>query len=162
MDFYAQAGTPVHVYAAPKHAASVTASVLRVAPTCASGNISHGGHVVFIGIFHEGVRVGDIAYAHVNPDFNRDGVTNATDLNYRGSIGRWGGYIGTVGKYTRNSCWDVANSAGHHVHLELANVKNYSCYRSLGAGSVINTGEYMGYLGGGFASSANRPCPSGA
>lgn len=165
MDFYAPAGTAVRVYAAPKNSAynsTVTAQVLSVRPACRSGIISYGGYVVFVGVFHEGVRVGDIAYAHVNPDFNRDGVTNSADINYRGSISRWGGYIGQIGKYTRNSCWDVGTTAGHHLHLEFANVKNYACYRNLPAGSVIKASEYMGYLGGAYASGPNRPCPPGA
>jgi hypothetical protein len=165
MDFYAPAGTEVRVYAAPKNAAlnsQITARVLSVRATCASGVIGHGGYAVFVGIFHSGVRVGSIAYAHVNPDFDRNGVTNSADIGYRGSLSRWGGYIGKVGAYTRNSCWDVGSTSGHHVHLEFANVRNYSCYRNLGAGSVIAQGEYMGYLGGAYATARNRPCPAGA
>ncbi len=150
-DLYAPAGTAVRVYVAPKTSASVTTKVLNVKPASASGTVSYGGYVVFVGVYHEGVRVGDVAYAHVNPDFNQDGVTNSTDLNFRGSLSRWGGYVGKVGKYTKNSCWDVSTTAGHHVHIELSNVKNYACYRSLGAGSTVKAGEYVGYLGGAFA-----------
>jgi hypothetical protein len=165
MDFYAPAGTQVRLYAAPKNTAynrTITAKVLNVRAACRSGVISQGGYVVFVGIFHEGVRVGDIAYAHVNPDFDGNGVTNSADVNFRGSLNRWGGYIGTIGRYTRNGCWDVGSTAGHHLHLEFANVRNYSCFRKLSAGSVISQHEYMGYLGGAYASGVNRPCPAGA
>jgi hypothetical protein len=165
MDFYAPAGTAVRLYAAPKNSAlnsQITGQVLNVRPACKTGRVSDGGYVVFVGLFHSGVRVGSIAYAHVNPDFDGNGATSSTDVNYRGSLNRWGGYVGKIGAYTRNSCWDVGSTAGHHAHLEFANVRNYSCYRSLAAGSVISQSEYMGYLGGSYASSANRPCPSGA
>ena len=71
-------------------------------------------------------------------------------------------YIGTVGAYSPNTCWQVNSTSGHHVHLEFANVQNYSCYRNLAAGSVISQTEYMGYLGGAFATARNKPCPAGA
>jgi hypothetical protein len=165
MDFYAPAGTPVRLYAAPKNSAlnsQITAKVLSVRATCASGRIADGGYVAFVGLYHSGTRVGSIAYAHVNPDFNGDGVTNSTDIGYRGSLNRWGGYIGRVGAYSPNTCWQVNSTSGHHVHLEFANVQNYSCYRNLAAGSVISQSEYMGYLGGAFATARNKPCPAGA
>lgn len=165
MDFYALAGTDVYLYAAPKNSnlnSQITAKVLAVRPGCASGRVGDGGYVVFVGIFHSGVRIGDISYMHVNPDFNKDGVTNTQDTSFRGSLPRWGGYIGKVGKYTNNTCWAVSTTSGHHLHLEFANVKNYSCYRNLAAGSVIARGEYMGYLGGAFATKVNSSCPAGA
>ena len=96
MDFYAAAGTQVRLYAAPRNTAqnsSITAKVLIVKPACGSGIIANGGHVVIVGIFDQGVRIGSIAYAHVNPAVS----TGQT-------IPRWGGYIGTIGKYTKNSC----------------------------------------------------------
>jgi hypothetical protein len=165
MDFYAPAGTAVRLYAAPKNSAlnsQITAKVLSVRAACRSGRIGDGGYVVFVGLYHSGTRVGSIAYTHVNPDFNADSVTNSTDVNYRGGLNRWGGYIGKVGKYTRSTCWDVSSTAGHHLHLEFANVRNYSCYRNLSAGAVIAQSEYMGYLGGAYATAPNRPCPAGA
>lgn len=165
MDCYAPAGTAVRVYVAPKNSSlgsQITASVLSVTPACGSGVIGNGGYAVFVGIYHSGVRVGSLAFAHVWPDFNRSGSTTGADTGFRGSISRWGGYIGTIGRFTRNPCWDVANVNGHHTHLEFVNVRNYSCYRNLAAGSTIAAGEYQGYLGGSYASARNRPCPAGA
>lgn len=164
MDFYAPAGTDVMVFAAPKNSVynnEITAQVLSVRAACGSGVIGNGGYVVIVGIVHAGVRVGSVAYAHVNPDFDRNGVTNSTDISFRGTVSRWGGYIGKVGSYVRNSCWDVGTTNGHHVHVEFANVKNYACYRDLAPGSVISQGEFMGYVGGAYASAKNKPCPAG-
>lgn len=165
MDFYAPAGTEVRMYAAPKNSAlgsAITAQVIGVRAACKSGNTSHGGYVVFVGLFHSGVRVGNVAYSHVMPDFNRDGVTNAADTGFRGNISRWGGFIGRVGKFTYNDCWQVSTTAGHHLHIEMSNVRHFSCFRAMPAGSVIRVSEYMGYLGGAYASSRNQPCPTGA
>ena len=122
-------------------------------PACGSGVIANGGYAVIVGIFDRGTRIGSIVYAHVNPAVQ----TGQT-------ISRWGGLIGTVGKYTRNSCWDVSNSNGHHVHIEFANISGWACYRAVNAGSVIAQGEYMGYLGGvrgQWTTGRNQRCPSG-
>lgn len=166
IDYYAVAGTPVRVYAAPKDGSlgsRVTARVLLVRAACATGVIGYGGYQVQVGFYDGTVRVGSVTYAHVNPDFNGDGVTNSTDVNFRGGISRWGGYIGKVGAYTRNSCWDVSGSSGHHLHMEFANVKNYSCYRpGVPQGATLKASEYVGYLGGAFAAATRRACPSGA
>lgn len=166
IDYYAVAGTPVRVYAAPKNSAlnnRVTARVLLVRAACASGVIGYGGYQVQVGLFDGAARVGSVTYAHVNPDFNGDGQTTAADVNYRGGISRWGGYIGKVGAYTRNSCWDVSRSSGHHLHMEFANVKNYSCYRpGVPQNATLKASEYMGYLGGAYASGTRRACPHGA
>lgn len=166
LDYYARAGTQVRVYAAPKDgsiANRVSARVLLVRATCFSQEISLGGYQVQIGFYDGAVRVGSVTYAHVQPDFNGDGVTSAADVNYRGGISRWGGYIGKVGAYVRNTCWDVSNPLGHHVHMEFANVKNYACYRpGLPQNATLRASEYMAYLGGTYARSARQACPHGA
>lgn len=166
IDYYAVAGTAVRVYAAPKNGAlgsRVTARVLLVRSACASQVIANGGYQVQVGFFDGTVRVGSVTYTHVNPDFNGNGRTDTADVNYRGSISRWGGYIGKVGQYTRNSCWDVSQASGHHVHMEFANVKNYSCYRpGVPQNATLKASEYMGYLGGAYASGTRKACPNGA
>jgi len=166
IDFYAVAGTPVRVYAAPKDGAlsnGTTARVLLVRAACGSGVIGNGGYSVQVGFFDGATRVGSVTYAHVNPDFDNDGATTANDLNYRGGISRWGGYIGKVGAYTRNSCWDVSNPAGHHVHMEFVNVKNYACYRpGVPQNATLKASEYLGYLGGFYANGGRQACPQGA
>lgn len=166
MDYYQVAGTRVRLYAAPKDSAlgsGITAKVIAVGPTCASKVIAEGGYNVTVALYDRGVRVGSVSYAHVNPDFNDDGVTNASDRDFRGSLNRWGGYIGKVGAYTRNSCWDVRTSTGHHVHMEFANVKNYSCFRAGVANhAALSSTNYIGYLGGSYASTRQAGCPSGA
>ena len=109
-------------------------------------------------------RVGVVVYAHVNPDFNGDGVTNSADINFRGGISRWGGYLGTVGAYRRVSggCWDVRTTGGQHVHMELSNERRYACYRpGMGDHAQLRTSNYLGYLGGNFASGRKAACPNG-
>ena len=166
MDFYAVAGTPVRVYAAPKDGAlsnSTTARVLLVRAACGSGVIANGGYQVQVGFYDGATRVGSVTYAHVDPDFNGDGTTNSSDINFRGGISRWGGYIGKVGAYARNSCWDVGVPTGHHVHMEFSNVKNYSCFRpGVPQNATLKATEYVGYLGGFYANGARRECPQGA
>lgn len=174
IDFYARAGTAVKVYAAPKDArlnSQVTARVLHVGPVCgartgesAAARLARGGYQVQIGFFDGGIRVGSVAYGHVQVgDLNRDGAINSKDVAYRGGISRWGGVIGTVGKYTRNSCWDVSRVEGHHVHMEFANVKNFSCYRpNVPQNATLKASEYMGYLGGAFTRAKSTACPVGA
>jgi hypothetical protein len=166
MDYYA-VGAPVKVFAAPKDSrldSRITATVKDVRPTCGAkytgetvaSRVARGGWAVFVGIYDGGVQVGTIAYGHVNPAF-------AT--TYRGGINRWGGDVGTVGKYTQNSCWDVGVDAGHHTHLELSNENpNYmSCYRpGVPQNATLSASEYIGYLGGSFATARSQACPSGA
>ena len=167
LDYYAVAGTKLYVYAAPKDGtlgSAVTAQVVKVAPACGSGVIGDGGYAVQVGLFHSGVRVGVVVYAHVNPDFNGDGVTNSADINFRGGISRWGGYLGTVGAYRRVSggCWDVRTTGGQHVHMELSNERRYACYRpGMGDHAQLRTSNYLGYLGGNFASGRKAACPNG-
>jgi hypothetical protein len=166
MDYYAPAGTGVRLYAAPKDSAlgsQITAKVVYIQPTCRSGSVSSGGYAVHIAIYHSGVQVGSIVYGHVQPDFNKDGATTSADTGYRKGIARWGGYIGTVGKYTKNPCWDVSGTSGHHTHVELGNIKNFACYRpGVAQHARIAEHEYIGYLGGAFASAKKQACPSGA
>jgi hypothetical protein len=166
MDYYAIAGTPVKLFAAPKDNRlndRITARVLDVRPTCAPragerlvDQVARGGYAVFVGIFDGDMRVGTIAYGHVNPAFS---------TTYRGGLVRWGGDIGTVGRYARNSCWDVGVSTGHHVHLELSNESPslLACYRpGVPQNATLAAKEYVGYLGGAFATARKQACPSGA
>lgn len=172
MDYYQVAGTRAYVYAAPKDSSlnsAITAKVVKVGPACLSGVIGDGGYAVQVSLYDTGVRVGTVVYAHVNPDFNNDGATTSTDVNYRGSISRWGGYIGKIGAYrvgttaNPNTCWDVHSSGGQHVHIELSNEKNYACYRpGVAQHASIAVHEYIGYLGGAFATGPKTACPSGA
>ncbi len=166
LDYYAVAGTSVKVYVAPKDsrlASRITTQVLDVQPTCAavagetaSQRIARGGYVVFVGVFDSGLRVGTVAYAHVNPAF-------AT--SYRGTLNRWGGVVGTVGQYTYNKCWQVSVSTGHHVHMEFSNENPtyMACYRpNVPQNATLAVSEYMGYLGGAFATTRQQACPVGA
>jgi hypothetical protein len=112
--------------------------------------------------------VGTVVYAHVNPDFDRNGVTNDADLAYRGDLadsgGRWGGYLGTVGEYTNSECWDVTNPNGHHVHIELSNENEhgFSCFRpGMSGNENVQETEYIRYLGGAWASGRSQACPHG-
>lgn len=166
MDYYAPAGTAVAVYAAPKDASlssGITAQVLQVRAGCRSRSVSEGGYLVQVGIYDRGVEVGVLSYMHVNPDFNRDGRTTSSDLAFRGKVSRWGGYIGTVGKYVKSSCWAVNTASGTHVHFEAANLSHYSCFRGgVPNNATLASHSYIGYLGGWFVYGKKRACPSGA
>lgn len=166
MDYYGPAGTPVKLFVAPKDDrlnSRITAQVLDVRPTCKRLNgetsaqqLSRGGYAVFVGVFDGGVRVGTVSYSHVSPAFAAD---------YRGNMPRWGGDIGTVGQYSRNSCWNVTSQAGHHVHAEFSNEnqRQMSCYRpGVPQNASLTANEYIGYLGGAFASQRKQACPTGA
>jgi len=145
MDIPAGAGQTVQVYAAPQDGRStVTAKVLSVAPACASHRISDGGYVVRVGFFNGAAEIGYVAYAHLNPS-----------VSAGQSISRWGGVLGTVGSYTRSSCW-----TGSHSHVEAYNVHNYSCFNgTFHRGIAIAKSNFIGRLGGRYATHQRQACP---
>jgi len=147
-------GAAVYVYAAPQDSrlgGQITARVERVGLACSvrSGESyesarRRGGHHVKVGIYHGSTRVGTVTYVHINA-----AVSNGQ------TISRWGGYVGTVGTYTSNSCW-----TGRHLHVELYNDSNYACYnKSWKQGQQMYRTNFIGYLGGSFASSPRQGCP---
>lgn len=142
-------GTAVHLYAAPQvSSTSVTARVQTVTPACASGVVSQGGYVVVVVFYSGSTKVGYAAFAHVNPSV----ATGQT-------ISRWGTTLGTVGSYSRNSCW-----TGVHTHIELGNVHNYSCFNKGWApgnpwGSHMNATNFIGFIGGDRTSGPRQHCP---
>ena len=150
-------GSAVRLYAAPKNTTynnQITARVQWVGTACtptsgesSASTLGRGGRAVTVAIYHGSSKIGTVAFVHVN-----------TSLRGGEAIARWGGQIGTVGSYTRNSCW-----TGVHVHAELFNASGYACYNGTwSAGQSIVAGNYIGYLGGTFASAPRRPCPAGA
>jgi hypothetical protein len=103
-----------------------------------------GGDAVRVGIYDGGTRVGTVTYVHVN-----------AAVSGGQAISRWGGVVGTVGSYRSNPCW-----RGRHLHAELYNDVNYACYnRGWRSGQRMSVTNFIGYLGGAFASAPRQACP---
>lgn len=151
-DIGASAGQAVRLYAAPNESwRNITARVDNVALACGprSGETyeqtrRRGGHVVVVGLYEGGTRVGWVTYTHVNPTVSKGQ-----------GISRWGTTVGTVGSYISNGCW-----TGVHLHLEMTNESNYSCYnRGWRPGQWMNPGNFIGFLGGAYAAGPRQACP---
>ena len=138
-------GDPVVLYAAPQdESLPVTATVQAVGPACASGVISDGGYRVTVELSSNGSPIGTVTYAHLDPTVQQGQV-----------IDRWGTQVGTVGAYNQSGCW-----MGVHSHVELSNQTKYSCYNSTFApGQAVAPTNFIGFLGGEYASGRNAPCP---
>ncbi|MGY2084872.1 hypothetical protein [Blastococcus sp. SYSU DS0539] len=146
------AGQEVKLYAAPQQSGrSIGAKVEKVLLSCAirAGETyeqarQRGGHTVVIGLYEGGTRIGWVAYAHVNPRVSQGAW-----------VSRWGTTVGTVGSYHSNSCW-----TGVHLHIELTNETNYSCYnRGWRPGQQMYRTNFIGFLGGAYAYAPRQACP---
>lgn len=149
-------GQRVYVYAAPQDTGlnkAIRAKIQSVSPICArrkgesvNAQLARGGSAVVVAIYSGTTKVGAVTYGHVQP------TVRAGD-----PVSRWGGQIGTIGQYQANGCWD-----GVHLHMELYNEARYACYNgAFSAGAPMRRTNYIGYLGGAFASAAKKPCPRG-
>lgn len=151
-DLGAGAGQAVNLYAAPNDTwRTITAKVERVVLSCAprSGEtyqqtLSRGGNAVVVGVYENQTRVGWLTYTHVNPS-----VSPGQWIN------RWGAQVGTVGSYTPNSCW-----TGAHLHMEMTNESNYSCFnRGWHSGQPMSKSNFVGFLGGAYRTAPRQACP---
>ncbi|WP_157467389.1 hypothetical protein [Frankia sp. QA3] len=143
-DIAVGAGTPVAVYVAPQNGGyDVATRVDQIGAACRAGD---GASFVTVGIYTNGVRVGSITYGHVRP-----GVQAGQ------WVGRWGAVIGTVADglpYDAN-CW-----TGPHVHLQMFNVHNYSCFnRGYGTNYHVDATNFVGFSGGRRVGGAGQACP---
>jgi hypothetical protein len=140
-------GERVMLYAAPVNSGyTVSAHIDTVGPACASGRISDGGYRVTVGIYAGSTKIGTVTYAHIKPSVSAGQW-----------VPRWGARIGSVGSYTWSSCWQ-----GPHVHIEMSNRHNYSCFSNIFLkypGAKLSETNFQGYLGGGYASGSRRACP---
>lgn len=148
------AGAAVRLYAAPQNTAynnQIIARVQSVRTACAprsgestAATLSRGGRAITVAIFHNTTKIGTVTFVHVD-----------SGLSAGQTISRWGSQVGTIGRYTSNSCW-----TGVHLHAELYNESNYACYnKGWRPGQTMNAANFIGYLGGAFASAPRRPCP---
>ena len=141
------AGAGVTLYAAPQNSKlnnRIRAVVQDVQLACRSRNAADGGYTVTVAIYNGSTKIGTIAYVHVDPRVSR-GQT----------IKRWGTVIGTVGSYRSNGCW-----GGVHLHMELMSMTNYACFnKGWKPGQRMRKTNFVGYLGGSFASAPRRACP---
>lgn len=141
------AGEDVFLYAAPQDSrlgSSIRAKVERVVNSC-SGSV-YGGKTVVIGLYNSSTRSGTVAYAHVAP-------TSA--MTAGAYISRWGTKIGDANSYRKSSCWE-----GVHVHIELLSDTNYACYnKGWRPGQTMYKTNFIGYVGGSFATAPRRSCP---
>lgn len=139
----------VYLYAAPQNGAdAIRAFVIQ------TGNLSCGaGRYVKIELRRGSTPIGVLTYAHLNL---------ASGIAPGAEVSRWGGYLGTV--WTNGSavagkslpCW----YGTPHIHFEALNYANYACYtKEWAGGGTMNAGNFMGYIGGWFASGRGARCP---
>ena len=147
VDLGAPVGTPAVVYAAPQNpAVAIRAVVDNIQPACSSRLVSDGGYAITVAFYAGSTRVGSATYGHINP---MAGLTRGQ------AISRWGGIVGTVGTYNRGGCW-----TGPHLHFQMYSQHNYACYnRGWQDRQHMNPSNFLGYIGGNFASASRRPCP---
>jgi hypothetical protein len=140
-------GMAVSVFAAPQDPNlnnQIRAVVQDVQLACRSRRPADGGHTVTVAIYHGSTKIGTIAYVHVDPRVSRGQTIN-----------RWGAVIGTVGSYRSNGCW-----SGVHLHMELMSMTNYACFnKGWRPGQRMRRTNFVGYIGGAFASAPRRACP---
>lgn len=144
-----QGGAPVWLYAAPQDPnVNIRAYVTRI------GNTSCGAGKFVQVELRQGTSypIGTLTYAHLN----------LANLSVGQEIGRWGGYLGTVWTNGTASSGQVLPCWGGtpHVHFEALNVANYACYTKEWANSgTMMASNFMGFLGGWFASGRGVRCP---
>jgi hypothetical protein len=157
--------TPVKVFAAPQNTAlSINARIENVKYACAArpgessaSRLARGGKAVVVGFYHGSTKIGTAKYVHIKP------VSSV----YPGKgIKRWNRIIGYPGNYTVNSCW-----GGVHVHFEMTSWVHYACYNKgyyprptsssalTHAPSIIHESNFLGFIGGNYASSPRKRCP---
>lgn len=144
MDLPAPKGTDVILYVAPQvDSDNVVTKVERISDSCKDGR--KGGKTVRVGVYIEGQKVGEIAYAHLVPSVGT------------GDINRWGTRLGTLFSTTDTDpkCW-----TGPHLHLEMGNVSGYSCFnRGYGPGQAFSETNFIGFVGGNRVSGERKACP---
>jgi hypothetical protein len=113
-DLEVGSGAGVYLYAAPKSTSlnsRIATKVESVKSACSSGS---AGYRVIVWIYLDKTRrTGQMAYAHINPVSGLSGKW----------VSRWGAKLGTVGSYSKSSCW-----TGIHLHIEMASTSGYACY----------------------------------
>ncbi len=161
--------TPVKVFAAPQNTAlTITAKVVNVTYACAARSgetsaqrLARGGRAVVVGFYNGSTKIGTAKYVHINPV---SGITTGA------TISRWNKTIGypflkssTVNSY---GCW-----YGIHVHFEMTSWLHYACYNkgyyprptSLSdlthSPSTIHESNFVGFIGGNYASAPRKMCP---
>lgn len=144
-DITAPAGTSVVVYVAPqKSGYTIMTRVDQIGAGCVAPR--NGASFVTVGIYANGSRIGSITYGHVNPT-----------VHVGQSVNRWGSVIGHVagGLPVNSACW-----TGPHVHLQMFNVHNYSCFnRGYKIGSTLRPTNFVGFAGGHRVSGPRQACP---
>jgi hypothetical protein len=144
-DISAPAGANVVVYIAPQNSGyTVTTRVDQIGAGCVAPH--SGASFVTIGIYVNGARIGSITYGHLNPT-----------VHVGQAISRWGSVVGHVagGLPYDQACW-----TGPHVHLQMFNTHNYSCFnRGYHIGSILKPTNFVGFAGGHRVSGSRRACP---
>jgi len=157
--------TPVKVFAAPENTAlTITAKVANVTYACAARSgetsaqrLARGGRAVVVAFYNGSTKIGTAKYVHINPV---SGITTGA------TIPRWNKTIGYPGSYKAGSCW-----GGVHVHFEMTSWLHYACYNKgyyprptsstdlKHAPSTIKESNFIGYIGGNYASGPRKMCP---
>jgi hypothetical protein len=130
----------------------IQARILAAGPACASGRVSDGGSRVVVGVYlDKKVLIGQVAYAHIDL---------ASGIAKDKWMPRWNTKLGTVGSYSRTSCW-----GGVHHHLEMVSTKGYACFNKGYKASTdprkstaMKQTNFVGFIGGSY-SGPRKSCP---
>lgn len=148
-------GASVKIYGAPSNTAlnnRIAAKIESIAPACRSKRLADGGSRILVGFYlDKKTLIGKVAYAH---------VVAKTGLKQGAWVNRWSTLIGTVGSYSKGSCW-----TGVHHHLELGSRQGYACFNkgyvassTPSKSSKLFRSNFVGFIGGSYAG-PRKPCP---
>lgn len=116
----------------------VRSVVVGLKPGCASGNPSDGGYRVTVEA--RNVRTGQaIARADVMH-------VARPQVRVGQALGSWTA-IGYTSQFRYNSCYQVRNPSGIHVHLEVINRNRYACWRRLSYNQALTELTWIGRAG---------------
>ncbi|GHJ44126.1 hypothetical protein Cs7R123_14680 [Catellatospora sp. TT07R-123] len=136
VDLRVPAGTPVVFGVAADHG-TVTAEITQIVDgdACRAGG---GGDFVTVGLYHEGVLLGRVTYAHLRRDRKlRVGSPVAPKA-----------VLGTVAALDGENTGGPACWTGPHVHLELRSETGGACWRDRAPGTRVRRGEVVGFVSG--------------
>lgn len=116
----------------------ITQRITAIRPACRSGRLADGGSMVEIEARNSrtGERMGKAQLAHI------DNV----QVRVGDRIGGWT-VLGYLKQYRYNSCYQVTNPAGTHLHVELTAHHRYSCTHWNIEGRPISETTPIGKMG---------------
>lgn len=116
----------------------VVSRVVAIARACASGSLADGGSRVTVEAVDTTTNevLGRADIAHVD----------RVQVSVGQQLGGWTP-IGFTSRFRNNSCYQVSNDAGVHVHLELINRHRYACWIPRGYNTGLTDLTPIGRVG---------------